>query len=132
MSDAVMILQAAAIAALQSHPVLANELSGVFDMPPPLAEFPYVSVADGLSNDWSTKTEVGREIRLALTLWDDGEEPTRLQQLSGHIEDAIAALPQDLSGWRIASCVFARQLVSRDPVGPMAALIEYRVRMLSV
>jgi hypothetical protein len=132
MSDATQVLQAAAIAALQAHPALSATLSGVFDIPPPRTIFPYISVADGLSTDWSTKTQIGRDVRLALTLWDDGEEPTRLQQLAGHAEDAVAALPRDLPGWRIASCVFLRQLVSRDPAGPMAALVEYRVRMLAV
>jgi Protein of unknown function (DUF3168) len=131
MSDAHLILQTAAVTALQAHPALAATLSGVFDGPPPRATYPYISVADGLTTDWSTKTQIGREIRLALTIWDDGEVPTRLQQLAAHVDDAVAALPRDLPGWRIASCVFLRQLVSRDPVGPMAALVEYRVRLLA-
>ena len=131
MSDANMVLQAATVAVLQTHPALAVTLSGVFDGPPPRAAYPYIAVADGLMTDWSTKTQTGREVRLALNIWDDGDEPTRLQQLAGHVEDAVAALPRDLAGWRIASCVFLRQLVSRDPAGPMAALIEYRVRLLA-
>ncbi len=131
MSDATLVLQSAVVAALQAHPALSATLSGVFDIPPPRAAFPYIAVADRLSTDWGTKTQTGREVRLALTLWDDGEQPTRLQQLAGHAEDAMAALPRDLLGWRIASCVFLRQLVSRDPTGPMAALVEYRVRMLA-
>jgi Protein of unknown function (DUF3168) len=131
MSDAHLILQTAAVTALQAHPALAATLSGVFDGPPPRATYPYISVADGLTTDWSTKTQIGREIRLALTIWDDGEVPARLQQLAAHVDDAVAALPRDLPGWRIASCVFLRQLVSRDPVGPMAALVEYRVRLLA-
>lgn len=131
MSDATLVLQSAVVAALQAHPALSATLSGVFDIPPPRAAFPYIAVADRLSTDWGTKTQTGREVRLALTLWDDGEQPTRLQQLAGHAEDAMAALPRDLPGWRIASCVFLRQLVSREPAGPMAALVEYRVRMLA-
>ncbi len=131
MSDANIILQAATVTVLQTHPALAATLSGVFDGPPPRAAYPYIAVADGLMTDWSTKTQTGREVRLALNIWDDGDEPTRLQQLAGHVEDAVAALPRDLAGWRIASCVFLRQLVSRDPAGPMAALIEYRVRLLA-
>lgn len=130
MSDASRILQEAAVSAVEAHPVLSAEVMGVFDGPPPRAAFPYISITDGVSNDWSTKTEQGREIRLALTLWDDGEQASRLSSLTAHVEDAIAAMPRDLSGWRIASVVFLRSMVIRDPVGPWAALIEHRVRML--
>jgi Protein of unknown function (DUF3168) len=131
MSDAARILQSAVVSALQAHPALANTLKGVFDGPPPHAAYPYVSIADGLVSDWSTKTATGREIRIALTIWDEGDEAARLHDLMGHVEDAIAALPRDLPGWRIASCVFLRSLVARDPAGPWAGLVEYRVRMLS-
>ncbi len=131
MSDAVLALQTAVVAALDVHPVLSKMLTGIYDGPPARAAYPYISIADGVVSDWSTKTELGREIRLALNIWDDGEEATRLHQLIGHTDDAIAALPRDLPGWRIASCVFLRSLVARNPAGPWAGLIEYRVRLLA-
>ena len=131
MSDAMQVLQAAAISGLEAHPVLAAELTGVYDGPPPRADFPYVSIADGLVSDWSNKTATGREIRFALTVWDDGEEASRLASLMTHAEDAIAAMPRDLTGWRIASQIFLRSMVVRDASGPWAGLIEYRVRMLA-
>lgn len=130
MTDAVQAVQAAAVAALEAHPALSSELAGIYDGPPPRAVFPYVSIGDGLVSDWSTKSEAGREIRLALTVWDDGEEATRLHKLMGHVEDAIAAMPRDLSGWRVASNVFLRSLVVRNPAGPWAGLVEFRVRVL--
>lgn len=131
MSDAVEVLQAALVAALETHPVLAEALTGIFDGPPPRAPFPYVSISDGLVGDWSTKTALGREVRIGLTVWDDGESATRLHQLIGHAEDAVAALPRDLSGWRVASCVFLRSFVSRNPAGTWAGVVDYRVRMLA-
>ena len=130
MTDAVRAVQAAAVAALEAHPVLAQSLSGVFDGPPVRAAYPYISVSEGLVTDWSTKTETGREIRLALTVWDDGEEPARLHNIMGHVEEAIAAMAQDLAGWRVASNVFLRSLIARDPAGPWAGLVEHRVRLL--
>ena len=131
MSDANLAVQAAAIFALHAHPVLAAQLTGIYDGPPPRAAFPYLSVADGLVTDWSTKTEAGREIRLALTLWDDGEEASRLHTLMGHVEDAVAAMARDLPGWRVASNVFLRSLVVRDAAGPWAGLVDFRVRVLA-
>ena len=130
MSDAMQALQAAAVSVLEAHPVLSTELTGVYDGPPPRAAFPYVVIAGGTTTDWSTKTAAGREIRLALTVWDDGEEASRLSSLTGHVEDAVAALPRDVGGWRIASVVFLRSMVVRDAAGSWAGLVEYRVRML--
>ena len=131
MSDAMQILQAAAVSVLEAHPVLATKLTGVYDGPPPRAALPYVSIADGLTSDWSTKTARGREIRLALTVWDDSEQASRLSSLITHVEDAIAAMPRDLPGWRIASLIFLRSMIVRDAAGPWAGLVEYRVRMLA-
>ena len=132
MSDAVQALQAAAVAALLAHPVLNAQITGVYDGPPPRAAFPYIAITDGLATDWSTKTEAGREIRLALTVWDDGESATRLVKLMGHVEHAVMAMPSDLDGWRIASLFFLRSMVVRDAAGPWAGLVEHRVRLLAV
>lgn len=131
MSDAMQVLQAATVAALAAHPVLDDVLTGIYDGPPPRAAFPYIAINNGLTTDWSTKTALGREVRLAFTVWDDGEEPTRLTSLMGHAEDAMAALARDLPGWRIAGLVFVRSMVVRDPAGPWAGLVEHRVRMLA-
>ena len=132
MSDAVQAVQIVAIAALEAHPVLAQRITGVFDDPPVRAGFPYISIADGLSSDWSTKTAKGREIRLAMTIWDDGEAAARLHDLMSHAEEAIAAMARDLPGWRVASNVFLRSLIARNPAGPWAGLIEHRIRVLGV
>lgn len=131
MTDAVRIAQTALVSALEAHPALAASLVGVYDGPEPRAVFPYIAITNGLSSDWSTKTDLGRELRMAVTVWDDGEAATRLHDLMGHVEDAVAALPRDLPGWRVASLVYLRSLVVRDNAGPWAGLVEYRLRMLA-
>lgn len=132
MTDAVQAVQAAALTALQAHPVLTLTLTGIYDGPPVRAAYPYIAVAEGLSSDWSTKTEIGREIRLAITVWDDGENATRLHNLMGHTEEAIAAMARDIPGWRVAGNMFLRSFVARDPAGPWAGLVEHRVRVMAV
>ena len=132
MNSAMHALQAAAASALAAHPVLADALTGIYDGPPPRAVFPYVAINDGIVSDWSTKTGVGREIRFAITVWDDGETATRLSNLMSHVEDAVLAIPRDLPDWRIASLVFVRSMVVRDPAGPWAGLVEHRVRLLAI
>ena len=49
----------------------------------------------------------------------------------GHIGDAVEALPRDLAGWRVASCVFLRTFVARNPAGAWAGVVDYRFRLLS-
>ena len=65
-------------------------------------------------------------------MWDDGESATRLSNLMSHVEDAVLAIPRDLPDWRIASLMFLRSMVVRDPAGPWAGLVEYRVRLLAI
>jgi hypothetical protein len=130
MTNASETLQSAVVAALTAHPVLNDVLTGVYDGAPPRAAYPYLVIGDGIATDWSTKTATGREVQLMLTIWDDGETPARLQALMAATEHAVAALPRDIAGWRIASLVFLRARVVRDPAGPWAGLVDHRVRML--
>lgn len=127
--SAVIDLQKAVVAHLSADLALA-ELTGVYDGPPSRAAFPYAAIGDGLVSDWSTKTEAGREIRFAVTLWDDGEAPARLHRLTGAVEAAMGTLPRALDHSRIISLVFTRTLIARDPTGPWAGLVEHRIRIL--
>jgi Protein of unknown function (DUF3168) len=111
---------------------LLDGIAPVYDGAPPRAAFPYIMISDSPVSDWSTKTERGREIRLALTIWDDGEVGESLRTLMIAVEAAMDAFPRNLPGWRVASLVFLRSLVNREPDAPSAALIEYRVRMIAL
>ncbi|TSB01388.1 DUF3168 domain-containing protein [Sphingorhabdus contaminans] len=132
MNNALAALQSAIVAALQAHPVLSAELSGIYDGPPPRAVFPYLAIGDALVTDWSTKTAIGKEIRLPLTLWDNGDDAARMSDLMTHVEAAIAALPREIPGWHVGSVAFLRSMIVRDAAGPWAALVEHRIRMLAV
>ena len=123
--------QAALVAALKGAPAVADVVSGIFDGPPPRAAFPYVAISGGSVLDWSTKSETGRELRLVVNLWDDGEIPHRMMDLSEACCDAIEAMPRDLDGWRIASLVFVRSRSLKTAAGPWSGLIEYRARLLA-
>jgi Protein of unknown function (DUF3168) len=111
---------------------LLGGIAPVYDGAPPRAAFPYIMISDSPVSDWSTKTERGREIRLALTIWDDGEVGESLRTLMIAVEAAMDAFPRNLPGWRVASLVFLRSLISREPGAPSVALIEHRVRMIAL
>jgi hypothetical protein len=130
MSAAVMAVQKAAVAAMKAHAPLASLVSGVFDGPPAGVCYPYVAMAESPCIDWSHKSGRGREIRLAVTVWDDGARASRLHGLMREVEAAIEGMAVALNGWRVVSARFLRSRVVRDADGPWAGLVEYRVRVL--
>lgn len=116
-------LQAAVVASL-----VDAGLSGVFDGPPARAAYPYAAVDAGSEADWGHKTAAGREVSLAVTVWDD--QPARLRELADVVEQRIAGVT--LSGeWELVGLRFVRRRVIRDVAGPWAAAIDFRARLLA-
>lgn len=118
------VLQAALASALGA----IGELSGVFDGPPARAPFPYAVIDAGSESDWSHKSGEGREVAVAITVWD--EQPARLHQLADAAEAAAANL-LPLAGWQVVSLRLIRRRVVRDVAGPWAAAIDFRARLLA-
>lgn len=118
------VLQAAVAAAL----VQVSDLTGVFDGPPARATFPYAAIDAGTETDWSNKSGVGREVMLALTLWDD--QPARLQAIADLAEQAVAALSA-VEVWQLVNIRLVRRRTLRDVAGPWATAIDFRARLLA-
>ena len=119
-------LQEAAISALAA----VTELGSVHDGPPLQAVAPHAVVEAGPERDWSHKSGVGREVRLAVTIRDEGERPQRLRRLMAEAETAVggvAALP----GWQLVVLRFLSSRVAKDRQGGWIGLIEFRVRLLA-
>jgi hypothetical protein len=117
-------LQTAIAAALAA----VSDLTGVFDGPPARAAYPYVALDATTETDWGHKNGAGREVMVAITLWDD--QPVRLHELADSIEDALEALPA-VEGWQVVTMRLVRRRVVRDVAGPWAAAIDFRARMLA-
>ena len=109
---------------------LATEarLTGVFDGPPARAAFPYAVIDAGSESDWSHKSGEGREVLIALTIWD--EEPARLAELADAVE-ALAARVSEIGGWQLTSFRLLRRRTVRDVAGPWATAIDFRARLLA-
>jgi hypothetical protein len=127
MSGAATALQAAAIAALDG----IEGLNGAYPAPPLQAAAPYALVECGAEGDWGHKSGKGRELRLAVTLRDEGERPERVQALADAVEGAIEAGLSPV-GWRLVTLTLlrVRGLGPARGGGP-AILIEYRARLLA-
>ena len=130
MSGALEAVQAQLVSRLQAHGPLTDLISGIFDGPPPRAKFPYIALATGASLDWSHKGGVGRELSLALTIYDDGETAARLHRVMALVEEALEAGVDDVPGWQIVTFDFRRTRILRRAAGPWSGLVEYRAKVL--
>jgi hypothetical protein len=117
-------LQTAIATALGS----VSGLTGVFDGPPARAAFPYVALDATTETDWSHKSGAGREVMVAITVWDD--QPVRLQDLADSVEAALDSLAP-IAGWQLVNMQLIRRRVVRDVAGPWAAAVDFRARMLA-
>ena len=130
MSSALESVQQSLVAALGYHQPLAEEISGVFDGPPPRATFPYIALTTGASQDWSHKTGVGRALTLGITVYDTGDSAARLHRIMALVEEALADGLEDPVDWSIVTFRFRRTRIVRSATGPWSGLIEYRARCL--
>lgn len=105
-----------------------GELTGVFDGPPARAAFPYAAIDASLESDWSHKSASGREVMVAVTVWDD--QPARLQRLSDEVETKILALGATTL-WQLVTLRLVRRRTIRDVAGPWATAIDFRARLLA-
>ena len=117
-------LQAALATALAGD----ARLTGIYDGPPARAGFPYAVIDAGSESDWSHKSGGGREVLVALTVWD--EQPARLAELADAVETSAAAVG-GVAGWQLVSMRMIRRRTVRDVAGPWATAIDFRARMLS-
>jgi len=104
------------------------ELTGVFDGPPARAAYPYVALDATTESDWSHKSGAGREVLVAITVWDD--QPVRLHGLADEVETRVQALAVT-DAWQLVTMRLVRRRVVRDVAGPWAAAIDFRARMLA-
>lgn len=125
------LLHAAILDALRDAGDFGGVINGVFEGPPVKATTPYAEIGELLSTDWSTKDLVGREMLSAVIVRDRAERPARVQALATAADDAVQAVPRDLSGWRIASLVLVRNRLINTAPGGWTAIVEHRVRMLN-
>ena len=103
-------------------------LTGVFDGPPARAAYPYVALDATTETDWSHKSGDGREVMVAITVWDD--QPVRLHGLADAVEAAVET-PGPVAGWQLVTMQLVRRRVVRDVAGPWAAAVDFRARMLA-
>ncbi len=126
------------LAALRDDATLCRTLNHVSDGPPLRAHVPYAVIGDVAGSDWGTKMPPGRELIIAISLYDRDESAARIGMLAGEIGRVVAGLPRSFDGWQLASLVAVRSRLSRGAApaerGPVGGLWlwqgEWRLRLL--
>ncbi|WP_277981956.1 tail completion protein gp17 [Sphingomonas phyllosphaerae] len=118
-------LRAAALAALRDIAV-----TRVFDGTAPRAAVPYALLRELAATDWGSKTHDGRELRLGVTIRDEGESGARAERLAAAAEAALLALPPLAGAWQVVSVAPVRLALVAEAPARWTALVDVRVRML--
>ena len=92
---------------------------------------PWLGLVASASVDWSTKTEIGRDIRIALELHCRGDRPGDAADLVSAIEQRIVDFPRTQAGFAVAGIHFLRARAQQRDPGTRAVLLEYRFRLLA-
>jgi hypothetical protein len=124
-------LRAALIAWLAADPVLAAQLNGIAEEAPSRTALPWLALAASASADWSTKTERGREVRVALELHCRGDRADAAAPLADAIEHRVETLPAEQDGFTVAAVQFLRARAEQRPANTRAMLLEYRFRLIA-
>lgn len=124
-------LRAALIAWIAAAPNFSQQLNAVVEEAPTHTSLPWLAISASASTDWSTKTQVGREVRIAFELHCHSDVPGAAADLVTNIEDRIASLPREQSGFAIASTRFLRARSEQRAQNRRAILIEYAFRVLA-
>lgn len=125
--------RAALLAWLQADAALSGNLNAVVEEAPSRTALPWLALTASASTDWSTKTEAGRDIRVALELNYRGDDPLSEAALIAAIELRVESLPADQSaaGFRIASLMFLKGRAEQRGEARRALVLEYRVRVMA-
>lgn len=125
------LLRAALLDWLRADPVLTQEVNRIAEEAPIAASPPWLGLVASASTDWSTKTRLGREVRIALELHTLSDDPASAATLNRAIEERIERMPREQTGFEIASVTFLRSRAEQRPRNRRATLLEYRFRLLS-
>ncbi|MEK9209916.1 DUF3168 domain-containing protein [Sphingomonas sp. 2378] len=112
------------------HPVLQPLAVSLFDAVPVRASVPQAVLGEPTDTDWSAAGIEGHELRVTLTLVDEGERPLRLRSAMQAVEGCV--LSDALAdGWRVAGwTVMATRMAKTG--ARWTASVEWRARLWRV
>ena len=117
--NAALALQTGLRAALLADADLVTALGGeqVFDDVPREAPFPYITVGDIDTRDWSTQTSRGHEHTVTLHVWSRYRGRKQVQELIAEVDRILDGADPVLSGYRLVNLSTVFWTAQREPDG---------------
>ena len=114
-----LALQTGLRAALLADAGLVSALGGgqVFDDVPREAPFPYITIGDIDSRDWSTQTSRGHEHTVTLHLWSRYRGRKQVQDLIAEVDRVLDGASPPLTGHRLVNLSTVFWTAQREPDG---------------
>lgn len=126
-------LRGAVLSALRSNSEIMARVNGVFDERPITATAPYIELLSSISNDWSSKSFQGREVRLSIALMSAAQESAPDLSAAEFIHQVLLNLPNNIPQheprYKIINIIFDRTRTRHDADNRWTILIDYRVRI---
>ena len=116
---------------LRADAVLSAMVNAVEEEGNVATSAPAITFVASAANDWSHKTGAGRDVRLAIEIIDDSDDPASIAAIAARAEQRIATIGPAQAGFRIVTTQFVRSRVERRARSRRAALLEYRFRLLA-
>jgi hypothetical protein len=119
----------AALTADAALKALVGDPARVYDDVPEGTPFPYVTLGEISTLDWSTASEIAFEHRLTLHIWSRYGGRKEIRDITAAIHDVLHDADLALAGHRLVSLFFQASDVFRDPDGATVhGLARYRAR----
>lgn len=115
---------------LRADATLAGMVNAIEEEGPVAASPPSLAIVASASADWSSKTSMGREIRIAFELLDRSDASASTAAIAARIEQRIATIAPQQNGFRVVVTQFLRSRVERRKRGLRAVLLEYRFKII--
>jgi len=109
------------------RPVLIPLGVTLFDAVPVRASVPQAVLGEPSDSDWGAAGIEGRELRVALTLTDEGEQPRRLRACVQAAE-AVSLAGVLADGWRVAGLSVTANRMAKAGAR-WTASVEWRARL---
>ena len=98
---------------------------------PSLAGLPWLAISASASVDWSTKTEIGYETRIALELHLRADQPAGGANIISAVQNSIRNIPSNQTGFQIIGILFMRSRAEQRTETTRDILLEYRFHTIA-
>jgi len=114
-----LALQTGLRTALLADAGLVAALGGeqVFDNVPRDTPFPYVTIGDIETRDWSTQTSRGHEHTVTIHLWSRYRGRKQVQELIGEVDRILDGADPPIFGYRVVNLSTVFWTAQREPDG---------------